>query len=94
VNRISPFKCGRIAVSGESAGGNLAASVSMTARYNGMDKPIREVLVYPFAGYNFNTPSPRKVIVPTRNCTSAKTFHFSESFCIWERKNDALFSVV
>ncbi len=46
-----------IAVVGESAGGNLAAAVSMMARDKGMQLPIHEVLVYPVAGYDFNTPS-------------------------------------
>ncbi len=47
----------RIAVVGESAGGNLAAAVSMMARDKGLQLPIHEVLVYPIAGYDFNTPS-------------------------------------
>lgn len=47
----------RIAVVGESAGGNLAAAVSMMARDKGIQLPIHEVLVYPIAAYNFNTPS-------------------------------------
>ena len=47
----------RIAVVGESAGGNLAAAVSMMARDKGMQLPVHEVLVYPIAGYDFNTPS-------------------------------------
>ena len=47
----------RIALVGESAGGNLAASVSMMARDKGMQLPVHEVLVYPIAGYDFNTPS-------------------------------------
>ncbi|MEJ7827312.1 MAG: alpha/beta hydrolase [Segetibacter sp.] len=47
----------RIALVGESAGGNLAASVSMMARDKGMQLPIHEVLVYPIAGYDFNTAS-------------------------------------
>jgi len=46
-----------IAVVGESAGGNLAAAVSMMARDKGMQLPIHEVLVYPIAAYDFNTPS-------------------------------------
>jgi acetyl esterase len=46
-----------IAVVGESAGGNLAASVSMMARDKGMQLPIHQVLVYPIAGYDFTTPS-------------------------------------
>ena len=47
----------RIALVGESAGGNLAAAVSMMARDKGMQLPVHEVLVYPIAGYDFNTDS-------------------------------------
>ncbi len=47
----------RIAVVGESAGGNLAAAVSMMARDKGAKLPIHEVLVYPIAGYDFTTES-------------------------------------
>lgn len=47
----------RIAVFGESAGGNLAASVSVLARERYMPLPIYQVLVYPIAGYNFDTSS-------------------------------------
>ena len=47
----------KIALVGESAGGNLAASVSMMARDKGMQLPVHQVLVYPIAGYDFNTPS-------------------------------------
>ena len=47
----------RIALVGESAGGNLAAAVSMMARDKGMQLPVYQVLVYPIAGYDFNTAS-------------------------------------
>ena len=47
----------KIAVVGESAGGNLATAVSMMARDKKMQLPIHEVLVYPIAGYDFTTPS-------------------------------------
>ncbi len=50
----------RIAVVGESAGGNLATAVSMMARDKGLQLPVHEVLVYPIAGYNFGTESYRK----------------------------------
>lgn len=46
-----------IALVGESAGGNLAAAVSMMARDKGAQLPIHEVLVYPIAGYDFTTES-------------------------------------
>ncbi len=47
----------KIAVVGESAGGNLAAAVSMMARDKGTQLPIYQVLVYPIAGYDFTTDS-------------------------------------
>jgi acetyl esterase len=47
----------RVAVVGESAGGNLACAVSMMARDKGFQLPVHEVLVYPIAGYDFTTPS-------------------------------------
>lgn len=49
----------RVALVGESAGGNLAAAVSMMARDKGMQMPVYEVLVYPIAGYDFTTSSYR-----------------------------------
>ena len=50
----------RVAVVGESAGGNLAASVSMMARDKGAPLPIYQVLVYPIAGYDTTTASYQK----------------------------------
>ncbi len=47
----------RIALVGESAGGNLATAVSMMARDKGMQLPVHEVLVYPIAAYDFTTQS-------------------------------------
>jgi len=46
-----------VAVVGESAGGNLAAAVSMMARDKNFQLPVCEVLVYPIAGYDFTTAS-------------------------------------
>ena len=47
----------KVAVVGESAGGNLAAAVAMMARDSGAQMPVHQVLVYPIAGYDVNTPS-------------------------------------
>ncbi|MGE0645980.1 MAG: alpha/beta hydrolase [Nitrospira sp.] len=46
-----------IAVAGESAGGNLAAAVCLMARARGEVLPVHQALIYPVAGYDFNTPS-------------------------------------
>jgi acetyl esterase len=50
----------KVAVVGESAGGNLAASVSMMARDQKVQMPLHQVLVYPIAGYDTNTESYQK----------------------------------
>ncbi|CAL1692463.1 Acetyl esterase [Brevundimonas subvibrioides] len=47
----------KIAVMGESAGGNLAINVSIAARDQGLQAPVHQVLVYPLVGNDLNTPS-------------------------------------
>ncbi len=47
----------KIAVVGESAGGNLAANVSMMARDKKIKIPVYEVLVYPVANNDMNSES-------------------------------------
>lgn len=47
----------KIAVVGESAGGNLAANVSIMARDKKITMPLYEVLVYPIANNDFNSES-------------------------------------
>jgi acetyl esterase len=48
---------GRLAVGGDSAGGNLAAAVSLLARDAGQPRLAYQVLIYPVTDYNFETPS-------------------------------------
>jgi acetyl esterase len=64
----------RVAVVGESAGGNLAAAVCMMARDRKGHMPIYEVNVYPIAGYNLNTPS---------YLANAKAIPLSKPFMAW-----------
>lgn len=47
----------RIAVAGESAGGNLALNVAIMARDKGLQVPTHELLVYPVAGTDMNNAS-------------------------------------
>ncbi|SDF76133.1 Acetyl esterase/lipase [Pedobacter terrae] len=47
----------KIAVVGESAGGNLAANVSIMARNKHIMLPVHEVLIYPIAQADMNTES-------------------------------------
>jgi acetyl esterase len=47
----------RVAVGGDSAGGNLAAVVSLRARDNGTPQPVFQLLVYPVTDHDFGRPS-------------------------------------
>ena len=47
----------RVALVGESAGGNLAASVSVLAREHKMQMPLHQVLIYPIADNETDTAS-------------------------------------
>ncbi len=50
----------KVAVAGESAGGNLAIAVSLMAREEGIQLPVHELSVYPIACHDFNTESYKK----------------------------------
>ncbi len=50
----------RIAVAGESAGGNLAINTAIEARDQNVRKPAHMLLVYPVAGVDMTTPSYQK----------------------------------
>jgi acetyl esterase len=47
----------RVAVGGESAGGNLAAAVCLIAKQRGGKMPVYQLNVYPIADFGQNTPS-------------------------------------
>ncbi len=59
LKNASSFKgdSSKIAVAGESAGGNLAANVSMMARDKKIKLPLYQVLVYPVASNDMNSES-------------------------------------
>ena len=47
----------RIALAGESAGGNLAITTAMYTRDKSLPRPVHQLLVYPVAGTDLQTPS-------------------------------------
>lgn len=47
----------RIAIAGESAGGNMAVAVSLMAREHGVALPVHQLLIYPVANTDTNTTS-------------------------------------
>lgn len=51
----------RVAVGGESAGGNLAAVTCLMARDRQGKMPVHQMLIYPITNYAFNTPSYQEI---------------------------------
>jgi acetyl esterase len=47
----------RVAIGGDSAGGNLAAVVALCARDRGLPQPKLQLLVYPVTDYEFESPA-------------------------------------
>jgi acetyl esterase len=47
----------RVAVAGESAGGNMAAAIALRARDEKVQPPVHQLLVYPVADAAVNSPS-------------------------------------
>ncbi len=64
----------RIAVAGDSAGGNLAAAVSLMARDRGGPQLAFQLLMYPVINYSFDTPSYRE---------NATGYHLTRAAMIW-----------
>lgn len=64
----------RIAVGGDSAGGNLAAAVTLLARERGGPKIAHQLLIYPVTDHSFETPSYHR---------NAEGFGLTRSQMIW-----------
>lgn len=50
----------RVAIAGESAGGNLAVATAIAARDAGLQAPLHVLSIYPIAGSDTDTPSYRE----------------------------------
>lgn len=48
---------GKVAIAGESAGGNMAASTVLRARDNGLPMPLAQILIYPVTNAALDSPS-------------------------------------
>ncbi len=47
----------KVAVAGESAGGNMAAEICIRAKQENIQMPVHQLLIYPVVGYAFETQS-------------------------------------
>jgi acetyl esterase len=64
----------RLAVAGDSAGGNLAAATTLMARDRGTPMPAFQVLIYPATDFRFDTDSYRE---------NAEGYHLTLNDMIW-----------
>ncbi|RYD69369.1 MAG: alpha/beta hydrolase, partial [Sphingobacteriales bacterium] len=69
----------KIAVVGESAGGNLAANVSIMAKAKNIMVPVHQVLVYPIAQADMNTES-YKMYADAKPLNKAMMTWFTEKY--------------
>ncbi|WP_280511600.1 alpha/beta hydrolase [Nocardia farcinica] len=68
----------RIAVAGDSAGGNLAATVSLAARDRGGPPIAAQVLIYPVIDDDFDTESYRRYGAGYYNTTEAMRWYWQQ----------------
>ena len=68
----------RIAVGGESAGGNLAVATAIAARDKQQPLPVYQMVVYPIAGYDMNTPSYQENAAATPLSKPAMAWFFKQ----------------
>ena len=68
----------RIALVGESAGGNMAAAICLNARDGGLPLPVHQVLVYPIAGADTSTESYREMTEAVPLNTPAMRWFFEQ----------------
>lgn len=70
----------KVAVAGESAGGNLATEVAINARDTGMQKPTHQLLVYPVISGNLNQTSDILYTNSVLPLTTAALVYFYENY--------------
>lgn len=68
----------RIALAGDSAGGNLAATVSLAARERGTPRIAAQMLIYPVIDDDFTTESYTKYGVGYYNTTDAMRWYWDQ----------------
>ena len=66
----------KVAVAGESAGGNLAAEVAIAARDQDLQRPTHQLLIYPVTSSNVNQPSDYLYTDPALPLTTAGLEYF------------------
>lgn len=84
----------KIAVVGESAGGNLACAVSIMSRDQGFKLPLYQVLVYPIAGNDTTTESYAKNDMTKPLNKGLMVWFFKNYLNNWSEGNSPMISLV
>lgn len=84
----------RVAVAGESAEGNMAASIAIRARDEGVSLPVHQLLIYPVTNYAFGTPSQQANTDTKPLSTAGLTWFYERYLNSPEDGANPLFSVL
>ncbi len=68
----------RVAVAGDSAGGNLAAVTALSCRERGAPMPAAQMLIYPVVDRSFDTPSYRAYATGYVNTRAAMRWYWQQ----------------
>jgi len=88
------YDANRIAIVGESAGGNLALNVAIGARDENLTKPVAVVAVYPVAATTDDTPSKKGQAAAKPLNAPMLTWFFSHLLASPDQKNDPRLNLV
>lgn len=84
----------RIAVAGESAGGNMAAAIALNARRRGLPDPVHQVLIYPVTTTGMNTESYRLHAKARPLSTAMMQWFFKHSLKTPDDANDPMIDLL
>ncbi len=71
---------GKVALAGESAGGNLATEVAIAARDQGLQAPTAQILIYPIATARTNDTSDQLYVDQSLPLYTAELSYFSQDY--------------
>ena len=84
------FSPGKITLIGDSAGGNLAAAVSLKARDEGDFEVPRQILIYPATYYDHSPASPYRSVVDNGSDYLLTSKRICEYIDLYKRSDDDL----